>query len=269
MSEQESSKPKQLLISILVLSLVAVVGTQTWYMMEMKKQLNAVQGSHDAVAKMIASNSSASVNKAAISQAPVTQTVIAQAAPSPAAKKPTVAEKIDQSLNAQKQPAQQAQSTPANPPSLFDDPFFNQPNSAQNWNPYAEIERMQREMDRMFNTAFSRFNSSPDFQQLFNDTASVPEMDVQEDNTKYSVSVNVPGVDDKNISVNLDGQQLTVRGQQDFNQQKKDANGNVVFQERHSGTFQRSITLPEPVDQNGMQTHVNNGVLTITIPKVS
>jgi HSP20 family protein len=252
-----------------VLSLVTVVGFQTWYMMEMKQQLNAVQGSHDAVAKMIAANSSASVNKAAISQAPVTKTVIAQASSSPAVKKPSVAEKIDQSLKAQTQPAQQAQSTPVNPPSLFDDPFFSQPYSAQNWNPYEEIERMQRDMDRMFNNAFSRFNSNPDFQQLFKEGTSVPEMDVQEDNSKYSVIVNVPGADDKNISVNLDGQQLTVSGKQDFSQQKKDAMGNVVFQERHAGSFQRSITLPDPVKQDGLQTHVDNGVLTITIPKVS
>lgn len=259
MSEQESTKPKQLLISVLVISLVAVVGFQTWYMMEMKQQLNAAQGKHDAVAKMIASNSSAPANKTVISQAPS----------SPAAKRPSVAEKIEKSLNAQTQLDQQAQSTPANPPSLFDDKFFNQPYSAQNWNPYEEIERMQRDMDRMFNNAFSRFNSNPDFQQLFKDSPSVPEMDVQEDKSKYSVIVNVPGADDKNISVNLDGQQLTVKGEQDFSQQKKDAKGNVVFQERHSGTFQRSITLPDPVKQDGIQTHVDNGVLTITIPKVS
>ena len=62
---------------------------------------------------------------------------------------------------------------------------------------------------------------------------------------------------------------LTVNGEQYFNQQEKDAMGNVIFQEHRSGTFQRSLTLPEPVKQNGMETHVANGVLTITMPKQS
>jgi len=258
MSELKSTQPKLLLLSGLVILLVAIVGFQTWYMLSMKQQLDVIQGNHDAIAGMINSGSSAAANNAVVAQAPSP----------PAAKKPSVVDRIQQSLNAQPQPDPQAQSTPVNPPSLFDDDFFNQ-HSAQNWNPYQEIERMQREMDRMFNNAFSRFNSNPDFQQLFKDSTSTPEMDVQEDNSKYSVIVNLPGADEKNISVNLDGQQLTVRGEQDFSQQKKDNMGNVIFQERHSGTFQRSITLPEPVKQNGMETHVNNGVLTITIPKVS
>jgi HSP20 family protein len=259
MSELKSTQPKLLLLAGLVIFLIAIVGFQTWYMMSMKQQLDVIQGKHDAIAGIISPGSSAPANNAVAALAPS----------SPAAKKPSVAEQIQKSLNAQTQPDLQAQSIPANPPSLFDDDFFKNPHSAQNWNPYEEIERMQREMDRMFNNAFSRFNNNPDLQQLFKDSTSTPEMDVQEDDSKYSVIVNLPGADEKNISVNLDGQQLTVRGEQDFSQQKKDDMGNVIFQERHSGTFQRSITLPAPVKQNGMETHVNNGVLTITIPKVS
>jgi HSP20 family protein len=126
-------------------------------------------------------------------------------------------------------------------------------------------------MDEVFNNAFSGFNSSKDFQPLFrNNTAdniASPQMKLKEDDKKYTVTVNLPGADEKNISVNLDGQQLTVSGEQDFSQQKKDAAGNVVFQQHRSGTFQRSITLPQPVKQNGMVTNVDNGVLTITVPK--
>ena len=44
--------------------------------------------------------------------------------------------------------------------------------------------------------------------------------------------------------------------------------GNVIFQERRSGKFQRSITLAEPVNQNEMKKQLNNGVLMIMIPKV-
>jgi len=275
MSENNTSQPqtqtqtqgnsKQYLLFTLVILLVGVVGFQAWYMMSMKQNMDAIQS-------MVSPGSNAAVTQTAQltdnTQASPSQTQ------SPAAKTPSVAQNIQKSLNAQAQAGQpqagkQGQAIPVNPPSVFDDNFFNQPNAGQNWNPYAEIERMQRDMDRMFNNAFSRFNNNPDFQQLFKESTATPAMDVKEDNAKYTVIVDLPGADEKNISVNLDGQQLTVKGEQDFSQQKKDANGNVVFQERHTGTFQRSITLPEPVKQNGMVTKVDNGVLTITVPKVS
>jgi len=257
MSEHIPDQSRNFLLTGLVIFLVAIVGFQTWYMISMKQQLEVIQGKHDAVAGLTNSSSSASASITANSPAPSVS------------KQPSVAEQIQKNLNAQAQTGQQAQPIPDKPLSLFDDDFFSQPHFSQNWNPYEEIERMQRHMDRMFNNAFSQFNNSPDFQHLFKNSTSMPEMDVQEDESKYTVIVNLPGADEKNISVNLEGQQLTVRGEQDFNEQKKDAMGNVIFQERHSGTFQRSITLPEPVAKSGMQTHATNGVLTIIIPKMS
>ncbi len=92
-------------------------------------------------------------------------------------------------------------------------------------------------------------------------------MNVDEDNSQYTITLDLPGADQNNISVNLEGQQLTVSGEQSLDQQKKDSNGNVIFQERHSGKFQRSISLPESVKNNSLLTHVDNGVLTITVKK--
>jgi HSP20 family protein len=93
-------------------------------------------------------------------------------------------------------------------------------------------------------------------------------MDVREDNTQYTVLVNIPGADAKSLSVDLDGQRLTVRGKQEYEKQDRDASGRIIFSERRSGRFQRSITLREPVEQRGMQTKIDNGVLTIRIPKM-
>jgi len=264
---QTQGNPKQYLLFTLVVLLVGIVGFQAWYMMSMKQNMDAIQS-------MVSPGSNAAATQTAQLTDNTQTSPLQSQTQSPATKTPSVAQNIQKSLNAQAQAGQpqagkQGQAIPVDPPSVFDDNFFNQPYTGQNWNPYAEIERMQRDMDRMFNNAFSRFNSNPDFQQLFKESAATPAMDVKEDDAKYTVIVDLPGADEKNISVNLDGQQLTVKGEQDFSQQKKDANGNVVFQERHTGTFQRSITLPEPVKQNGMVKKVDKGVLTITVPKVS
>ena len=156
----------------------------------------------------------------------------------------------------------------AETPLLFNDDFFNNaPYDMQTWNPYEEIQRMQREMDRMFNNAFNRFNNSPDFQHLFRDGFATPEMDVTEDDKNYTVIVNLPGSSKENVSVDLNEQTLTVKAEQKFEKLDKDSKGNIIFQERRSGSFLRSITLPGPVKHAGMKTKIDNGVLTITIPK--
>jgi len=174
-----------------------------------------------------------------------------------------------QQTAAQRAPATQpdSQQQPQAHSSINDNFFNSTPYNTQTWNPYEEIQRMQRDMDRMFNDAFNRFNNSPDFQPLFRESFTTPEMDLQEDNDKYTVIVNLPGSDKDNISVNLNGQILKVQGEQKLEKQNKDRQGNIIFQERRSGAFQRSITLPGPVKQAGMKTRVDNGVLTVIIPK--
>ena len=90
---------------------------------------------------------------------------------------------------------------------------------------------------------------------------------MREDQNQYIVLVNIPGADQKDVSVTLEGQRLTVMGKQEYKNQDRDANGNIIFSERRSGKFKRSITLRAPVDKKGMQTQIDNGVLRILIPK--
>ena len=241
MTDTNQNQPKQILLTGLLLLLVVIVGIQAWYMVDMKEQLNVI-------------------HKQQMGVQPVTNSSIKAA---PVRKPPVLNQAAAQPSQQQVQPKNQPQAR-----TLFDDDFFNSsPYDAQAWNPYEEIQRMQRDMDRMFNNAFSRFNSSPDFQHLFREGFTTPEMDVQEDDVQYTVIVDLPGSNEDNVSVNLDGQTLTVKGEQKYEKQDKDSMGNVIFQERRSGSFQRSITLPGPVKQSGMKTEISNGVLTITIPK--
>jgi HSP20 family protein len=95
----------------------------------------------------------------------------------------------------------------------------------------------------------------------------MPEMDVKEDRTQYIILVNLPGADENDISVSVDGRRLTIKGKRKSQKQNRSSNGNIVFSERRTGNFRRSITLPEPVIESGMRTKVENGVLTIIIPK--
>ena len=168
--------------------------------------------------------------------------------------------------------------SPDNTPPLISPPTSDTTFGGQAWNPYREIERMQHDMDRTFNRRSNRFNNSPDFnnpginrpdfEYHFSQNISTPEIDIKENANQYIVLVNLPGADKKDISVTLNGQRLSIKGKQDYKKQNRDAMGNIIFQARQSGRFQRSITLSKPVDQNKMKTRLENGVLIIIIPKV-
>ncbi len=284
MTETNQNKLMKVLLT-LVLLLIVIVGIQAWHMQGVKEQLNTI---HEHGQKTVATHNDNQVTRVDTGKpqpssenkddivAAIDNTAIADPLPqaqTPSGRQQPPARQQWQNPGQYRAPAypqpypQPWQLPQNNRPSLFDDDFFNTPYDAQNWNPYEEIQRMQRDMDRIFNNAFNRFDNSPDFQHLFREGVITPEMDVKEDDRQYTVIVNLPGTDKNNVSVNLDGQQLTIKGEQKYEQEDKDAMGNIVYRERRSGSFQRSITLPQPVKQSGMKTDIKNGVLTITIPK--
>ena len=150
--------------------------------------------------------------------------------------------------------------------SIFDDDFFRaKPRSNQNWDPFDEIRRMQQDMDRIFNDAFGRFNNSSALNNLFGSGHMTPRVDISEKDDHYLVVLDLPGVDDADISVNLEGQALTIEAKQNI--QKQNNGGQMLYQERRRGMFSRTLTLPKPVKQGGMKTEVKDGVLEVIILK--
>lgn len=261
MSENNVNSIKPKLLTGLLVLLTGVVGVQAYYMADIKQQLNGIhakQAGHNILVSD-AGNDKPQANLAVHDKGSSLSKVQQGQTQKQATATPPVAQKqVDNTQHSQ-------QSN-----SIFDNDFFNSSsNSTRDWNPYEEIQRMQRDMDRVFNHAFSRFNDSPDFQHLFRQGFTTPEMDVQEDENNYIVIMNLPGSNENDVTVNLDGEVLTVKGEQKFEKKDKDDKGNVIFQERRSGSFQRSVSLPGPVKQSAMQTKITDGVLTVTIPKES
>lgn len=234
MTDKDNSSKKSALLLTLVSALVIVVGLQAWYMADMKLQLDQLREQSDSQHATGTQNG----------EPPGPAQTPAQPYKPPAVK-----------------PPRQQPLTP------FDDDWFSQPFDAQNWDPYGEIQRMQREMDQLFDEAFGRFNRSPNFRHLYRDRMLSPDIDLKEEGDSYIAMVDLPGIDEGDLSIMLENQVLTITGRQNATQQDADADGNTIFSERRSGTFRRSITLPEPVRESGMQTKLENGVLKITIPK--
>jgi HSP20 family protein len=96
--------------------------------------------------------------------------------------------------------------------------------------------------------------------------AAVPPIEAWVDNNekKYHLSIALTGVDPKDIELNVQGNNLTVSGEQKVSEEKKDAD--FLYQEFAYGRFERTITLPDGVDTSKLTAEYKNGVLEITAP---
>jgi HSP20 family protein len=90
-------------------------------------------------------------------------------------------------------------------------------------------------------------------------------LEVSETGTELKIVAELPGVEEKDVSVELVGDVLTVKGEKKTEEERKDENFHVT--ERRYGTFSRSLRLPYAVKANRVQAAFKNGVLTITMPK--
>jgi len=118
----------------------------------------------------------------------------------------------------------------------------------------------------MFGSAFNRFQDSSDFSRFFEDLAFAPDINLQEKTDAYIVTVDLPGIEDSHIDVDLKGQTLTISGSMQ-SESKEDDSDKIIRQERRSGKFQRVLTLPGPVKADEMKSKTEKGVLRIEIPK--
>ncbi|CAB3901392.1 Hsp20/alpha crystallin family protein [Achromobacter mucicolens] len=125
-------------------------------------------------------------------------------------------------------------------------------------------------------TQYSPFSSEPfaDVFQAFlrpirqngEDQAPRMDIDVTEAGDKYVLKADVPGIDKKDITVQIDGNTVMISANKEKHSETKEA-GNVIRQERFWGQVQRSVSLASPIDEAAAKAVCENGVLTLTLPK--
>ncbi len=124
------------------------------------------------------------------------------------------------------------------------------------------LDQMRTEMDDMF----ERFFGLPaEVKSNGEGTMWAPRVDISETDKAYLVKADLPGVDPKDVEVNVRDGILTVRGEK--KEQKEEKHKNYHRIERFVGQFFRSIPLPSGVDEENVQATTAKGVLTVTIPK--
>lgn len=128
---------------------------------------------------------------------------------------------------------------------------------------------LHRRMNDLFDGFFSDFERSLDRPSTTlpgrKAWGSLPRVDIAETDQEVVVSADLPGLDEKDISLNLDGDVLTVQGQRKDEREEKKLNYHLV--ERSYGEFRRAIQLPAGLDKDHVKATFKKGVLTVTLPK--
>jgi HSP20 family protein len=122
---------------------------------------------------------------------------------------------------------------------------------------------MRAEMERMFD----RFTSGwPNTSISFGNVSAVtPSIDLKDTGKSVVIEAELPGVDEKDVSVTVQDRVLIIKGEK--RQSKEEKGENQYVMERSYGSFMRSIPLPESVDEDKIVARFEKGVLTISAEK--
>jgi HSP20 family protein len=120
---------------------------------------------------------------------------------------------------------------------------------------------MQDRMNRLFRESYSPERT----EEALTTTSLAPPVDIYEDEHKITLKIEVPGIDERDIDVHVEGNTLTVHGERKLEKEEKEENFRRV--ERHYGSFTRSFTLPSSVDSAQVSADYDKGVLKIKLAK--
>ena len=132
------------------------------------------------------------------------------------------------------------------------------------WESLRELSAMQDRMNRM-NRLFRESYSAEAPEEALTTTNFAPPVDIYEDEHNIALKLEVPGIDEKDIDVRIEGNTLTVHGERKIEKEEKEENFRRI--ERQYGSFTRSFTLPSSVDPAQVSANYDKGVLKINLAK--
>ncbi len=118
---------------------------------------------------------------------------------------------------------------------------------------------LRREIDRLFDDTFSSRGG----------TSWQPAVDIHETSREIRLDVELPGIREEDVDVEVENGMLSIRGQKSAERKEEDEEGRYHLVERTYGSFFRSFQLPQGVDEKQIHADFDKGVLHISIPKAA
>ncbi|GAB3668891.1 Hsp20/alpha crystallin family protein [Halopiger thermotolerans] len=138
--------------------------------------------------------------------------------------------------------------------------------------PFDSIADLFDRLSRQFETAARSWDAEMDVRDGgggrfdFSMSQSSTSLDLADEGEAFVVTVDVPGYDTDDLEIRLEGETLSVRGEREREEEAGD-DENYIRRERAVQSFSRQVRLPEPVDADEVSATVNNGILTVRLPK--
>jgi HSP20 family protein len=132
----------------------------------------------------------------------------------------------------------------------------------ENMHPFRELEEIGEQFNRLFGRLPVRLDSG---QEALTMADWVPRVDITEDDKEYLIKAEIPEVDKKDAKVTVQEGVLTIQGER--KREKEENNKRVHRIERFYGTFVRSFSLPEDVDEDNLKAEFKDGMLLVHLPK--
>ena len=129
------------------------------------------------------------------------------------------------------------------------------------WDPFREVVSLQSRLNSLFQD-YGRGESDGGALSV---ASFAPPVDIYEDDQKLVLKLEVPGVKEDELDIQVEGRTLTVRGERKFSSEEKQENFHRV--EHRYGTFARSFTLPNAVDAESVKATYDAGVLELSFSK--
>lgn len=130
------------------------------------------------------------------------------------------------------------------------------------WDPFREMDDA---FGRMWPSMFGRFARLPAEANSNASLAWAPNADISETEAEYLIRAELPAVKKEDVRITVDHGMITIQGERKDKQETKDEKFHRV--ESFQGSFLRSFTLPDNLDEQGIRAESKDGVLTVHLPK--
>ncbi len=137
---------------------------------------------------------------------------------------------------------------------------------SEDWDPFAEMERVQEQVNRVFRDSFGRRRGLEDRPNLFSGQMPAPDADVKKTPDGYVITMDLPGMDKDKIEVQTKDNMLIVSGER-RTETAESRPDRFQRRERSFGSFARAMPLPRDARPERISTEYENGVLTIKIAR--
>ncbi|MBI5191782.1 MAG: Hsp20/alpha crystallin family protein [Nitrospirae bacterium] len=132
------------------------------------------------------------------------------------------------------------------------------------WAPFRELDSLHRDLDSMFQRLVGKSEGWMPAFRLGGEGYGLPHTEIVRKGDKLSMHIELPGIDPKDVEIEVHGNLLTIKGERKMDKETKEED--YVVREIGYGTFERSFTLPEGVDTDKIKAGYHNGILELTMP---